>query len=77
MASSSKGKECRMKVLRWCAHGSFALSGLCLILAMVAKLIGGEVGGFSPRALYALALILGVYSIAFSMCGGRSQAGAG
>lgn len=64
-----------MKVLRWCAHGSFALSGLVLLLALVAKLGVGELGGVSARAFYAVALILGLYSIAFSMCGGRDQGG--
>lgn len=63
-----------MKVLRWFAYGSFALSGLCLILAVVAKVGAGEVAGLSARALYAFALILGVYSIAFSMCGAGSKA---
>jgi len=61
-------------VLGWCSHGSFALSGLCLILAILAKVGPGEIAGLSPRAFYAVALILGVYSIAFSLCGARSQA---
>ena len=56
------------------AHVSFVLSALCLILAVVLKLSGGEVAGISVRSVYALALILGVYSIAFSMCGqGKSS----
>lgn len=58
-----------MKAIGWCACASLALSGLCLILAVVAKLGVGEVAGFSSRVLYAVALILGVYSVAFSMCG--------
>lgn len=62
-----------MNVLRTCAYLSFALSGLCLILAVVAKVGVGEVAGLSARALYAIALILGVYSIAFSMCGAGSK----
>jgi len=66
-----------MKVLRWCSHGSFALSGLCLILAILAKVGPGEIAGLSSRALYAVALILGVYSVAFSLCGGRDQGRAG
>jgi len=66
-----------MKVLRWCAHGSFALSGLCLLLGIVAKIGGVDIAGFSPRAFYAGAVILGVYSIAFSMCGARDQASGG
>jgi len=66
-----------MKVLSWCAHGSFVLSGLCLLLAIVAKIGGGDIGGFSPRVFYAVALILGVYSIALSMCGARGQASGG
>jgi hypothetical protein len=65
------------KVLGWCSHGSFALSGLCLILAILAKVGAGEIAGLSSRTLYAVALILGVYSIAFSMCGARSQASGG
>lgn len=65
-----------MKLLRWCAHGSFAVSGLFLLLALFAKLGAGDLGGFSARAYYALALILGLYSIAFSMCGARDQGGA-
>jgi hypothetical protein len=48
-----------------------------LILAILAKLGAGEIGGLSSRALYAVALILGVYSIAFSMCGARNQASGG
>lgn len=66
-----------MKVLSWCAHGSFVLSGLLLLLAIVAKIGGSDIGGFSPRAFYAAALILGVYSIGFSMCGARGQASGG
>jgi hypothetical protein len=66
-----------MKWLRWCSHGSFVVSGLCLVLAIVAKVGEGELAGISARAIYALALILGVYSVAFSMCGARGQAGAG
>jgi hypothetical protein len=61
-------------VLGWCSHGSFALSGLCLILAILAKIGPGTIAGLSSRGLYAVALILGVYSIAFSMCGARNQA---
>ncbi|MBI2002126.1 MAG: hypothetical protein HYT85_13940 [candidate division NC10 bacterium] len=64
-----------MKALGWSACASLALSGLCLILAIVAKVGGaGEVAGLSSRALYAVALILGVYSVAFSMCGASSKA---
>ncbi len=63
-----------MKVLRSFAYGSLALSGLCLILAIVAKLGVGEVAGLSSRVLYAVALILGVYSVAFSMCGAGGKA---
>lgn len=64
-----------MKAIGWCACASLALSGLCLILAVVAKLgVAGEVAGLSSRALYAIALILGVYSVAFSMCGAGSKA---
>lgn len=66
-----------MKVLRWCAHASFALSGLFLILAIVAKVGTGDLAGFSTRTFYALALILGVYSVAFSMCGGREKTSGG
>jgi len=65
-----------MKVLRYCVHGSFVLSGLFLLLALVAKFGVGELGGFSTRAFYAGALILGLYSIGFSMCGGRDQGSA-
>jgi hypothetical protein len=64
-------------LLGWCSHGSFALSGLCFILAILAKLGPGEIAGLSPRTLYAVALILGIYSIAFAMCGARSQASGG
>ncbi|MBI4736637.1 MAG: hypothetical protein HY766_11385 [candidate division NC10 bacterium] len=64
-----------MKALGWSACASLALSGLCLILAVVAKVGGaGEVAGLSSRALYAVALILGVYSVAFSMCGASRKA---
>lgn len=66
-----------MSLLRWCAHGSFALSGLCLILAIMAKAGAGVVAGFSPRSFFAVALILAVYSIAFSMCGARGQTSGG
>ncbi len=63
-----------MKAIGWCACASLALSGLCLILAIVAKLGVGEVAGLSSRVLYAVALILGVYSVAFSMCGAGGKA---
>jgi len=63
-----------MKAIGWCACASLALSGLCLILAVVAKLGVGEVAGLSSRVLYAVALILGVYSVAFSMCGAGGKA---
>ena len=63
-----------MKAIGWLACASLALSGLCLILAVVAKLGVGEVAGFSSRVLYAVALILGVYSVAFSMCGAGGKA---
>lgn len=63
-----------MKAIGWCAYASLALSGLCLILAVVAKLGVGEVAGLSSRVLYAVALILGVYSVAFSMCGAGGKA---
>lgn len=66
-----------MGVLRWCAHGSFALSGLFLLLGVAAKLGVVGLGGFSAQAFYAGALIFGVYSIAFSMCGGRDAGRAG
>jgi len=65
------------EVLGWCSHGSFALSGLCLILAILAKVGSGGLAGLSSRGFYAVALILGVYSIAFSLCGARSQASGG
>ena len=65
-----------MKWIRWCSHGSFVGSGLSLVLAMVAKLGEGELAGISARSLYALALIMGVYSVAFSLCGARGQVGA-
>ena len=63
-----------MKAIGWLACASLALSGLCLILAVVAKLGVGEVAGLSSRVLYAVALILGVYSVAFSMCGAGGKA---
>lgn len=63
-----------MKAIGWCACASLALSGLCLILAVVAKLGVGEMAGLSSRVLYAVALILGVYSVAFSMCGAGGKA---
>ena len=62
-----------MKAIGWLACASLALSGLCLILAVVAKLGVGEVAGLSSRVLYAVAF-LGVYSVAFSMCGASSKA---
>jgi len=66
-----------MSWVKWCSHGSFVLSGLCLVLSIVAKLGAGTVAGASARSLFALALILGVYSIAFSLCGARSQSSGG
>lgn len=56
-------------------YASLAVSGLILILAIVAKVSVGEIAGFSPRALYALAMVLGVYSAAFSLLGGGRGAG--
>ncbi len=66
-----------MKVCRWCAQGSFVLSGLFLLLGVAAKFGVVDLGGFSARAFYAGALIFGLYSIAFSVCGGRDQGSAG
>jgi hypothetical protein len=73
---ASRGWEKGGRAMNWakgCAYGSLALSGLCLVLAIVAKVGMGEVAGLSSRALYAVALILGVYSAAFSMCGAGSK----
>jgi uncharacterized membrane protein len=66
-----------MKALGWWSQGSFALSVLCLILAILAKVGAGEIAGISSRGFYAVAVILGVYSIVFSLWGARSQAGGG
>jgi hypothetical protein len=49
------------------------LSGLLLILAIVAKVGPGAIAGASPRSLFALALIFAVYSIACSLCGAGSK----
>jgi len=62
-----------MCCVKWCSHGSFVLSGLCLLLSIVAKLGPGTVAGASARSFFALAVILGVYSIAFSLCGAGSK----
>ena len=65
-----------MRWLRWCSHGSLVVSSLSLVLAIVAKVGEGELAGVSARSLYALALIMGVYSVAFSVGRGSGQTGA-
>jgi hypothetical protein len=56
-----------------CAHWSIVLSGLFLVLSIVAKVGPGAIAGASPRSLFALALIFAVYSIACSLCGAGSK----
>ncbi len=51
------------------AHASFVVSAVCLVVAVILKLAGAEIGPISVRSLYAVAMILGVYSVAFSLCG--------